>query len=89
MKAIITRPMCVIGDNKDIIRFEPSTPNTPFVEISSIVYARLKRANAAKPFQEFVITNEILKQDIVSQEETHPYKATTTSKRSTQTTKKS
>ncbi|WP_375677629.1 hypothetical protein, partial [Bartonella sp. AS69XJJH] len=32
------------------VRFEPSTPNNPFVEVSNQVYARLKRANAAKPF---------------------------------------
>uniref|UniRef100_UPI0012EC1E43 hypothetical protein n=1 Tax=Bartonella refiksaydamii TaxID=2654951 RepID=UPI0012EC1E43 len=40
----------VVGDNKRTIRFEPSTENTPFVEVSNQVYARLKRANAAKPF---------------------------------------
>ncbi|WP_455466414.1 hypothetical protein [Bartonella sp. B39] len=50
MKAIITKPMCVVGDNKSTVRFEPSTPNNPFVEVSNQVYARLKRANAAKPF---------------------------------------
>ncbi|QEE08635.1 putative prophage protein [Bartonella kosoyi] len=50
MKAIITKPMCVVGDNKSTVRFETSTPNNPFVEISNQVYARLKRANAAKPF---------------------------------------
>ncbi|EJF78190.1 hypothetical protein LBE40_04885 [Bartonella taylorii] len=50
MKAVITKPMCVVGDNKSTVRFEPSTPNNPFVEISNQVYARLKRANAAKPF---------------------------------------
>ncbi|WP_375609680.1 MULTISPECIES: hypothetical protein [unclassified Bartonella] len=52
MKAIITKPMCVVGDNKSTVRFETSTPNNPFVEISNQVYARLKRANAAKPFIE-------------------------------------
>ncbi|WP_317994007.1 MULTISPECIES: hypothetical protein [Bartonella] len=50
MKVIITKPMCVVGDNKSTVRFEPSTPNNPFVEVSNQVYARLKRANAAKPF---------------------------------------
>ncbi|WP_375658285.1 MULTISPECIES: hypothetical protein [unclassified Bartonella] len=50
MKAVITKPMCVVGDNKSTVRFEPSTPNNPFVEVSNQVYARLKRANAAKPF---------------------------------------
>ncbi|UTO27828.1 hypothetical protein [Bartonella harrusi] len=52
MKAIITKPICVVGDNKSTVRFEPSTQNTPFVEVSNQVYARLKRANAAKPFVE-------------------------------------
>lgn len=52
MKAIITKPMCVVGDNKSTIRFETSTLSNPFVEVSSQVYARLKRANAAKPFVE-------------------------------------
>ncbi|WP_039761437.1 hypothetical protein [Bartonella queenslandensis] len=50
MKVIITKPMCVVGDNKSTVRFETSTPNNPFVEISNQVYARLKRANAAKAF---------------------------------------
>ncbi|WP_330168788.1 hypothetical protein [Bartonella grahamii] len=50
MKVIITKPMCVVGDNKSTVRFEPSTPNNPFVEVSNQVYARLKRANAVKPF---------------------------------------
>ncbi|WP_375680052.1 MULTISPECIES: hypothetical protein [unclassified Bartonella] len=50
MKAVITKPMCVVGDNKSTVRFEPSTPNNPFVEVSNQVYARLKRSNAAKPF---------------------------------------
>ncbi|WP_375678003.1 hypothetical protein [Bartonella sp. AP72JLCBS] len=50
MKTVITKPMCVVGDNKSTVRFEPSTPNNPFVEVSNQVYARLKRANAAKPF---------------------------------------
>ncbi|WP_375655084.1 MULTISPECIES: hypothetical protein [unclassified Bartonella] len=48
MKAVITKPMCVVGDNKSTVRFEPSTPNNPFVEVSNQIYARLKRANAAK-----------------------------------------
>ncbi|MET3560647.1 hypothetical protein ABID39_001355 [Bartonella japonica] len=56
MKAVITKPMCVVGDNKNIIRFETSTPNNPFVEISNQVYARLKRANAAKPFVDVTTT---------------------------------
>lgn len=42
--------MCVVGDNKSTVRFETSTQNNPFVEVSNQVYARLKRANAAKPF---------------------------------------
>ncbi len=50
MKAVITKPMCVVGNNKSTVRFEVSTPNNPFVELSNQVYARLKRANAAKPF---------------------------------------
>ncbi|WP_144754993.1 hypothetical protein [Bartonella saheliensis] len=50
MKVIITKPMCVLGDNKSTIRLETSTPSNPFVEVSNQVYARLKRANAAKPF---------------------------------------
>ncbi|WP_375665338.1 hypothetical protein [Bartonella sp. TT121SHDZB] len=37
-------------DIKSTVRFEPSTPNNPFVEVSNQVYARLKRANAVKPF---------------------------------------
>ncbi|WP_375616755.1 hypothetical protein [Bartonella sp. AP58NXGY] len=52
MKVIITKPMCVVGDNKSTVRFETSTPNNPFVEISNQVYAHLKRTNAAKPFFE-------------------------------------
>ncbi|WP_375679326.1 MULTISPECIES: hypothetical protein [unclassified Bartonella] len=56
MKAVITKPMCVVGDNKSTVRFEPSTPNNPFVEISNQVYARLKRANAAKLFVEVKTT---------------------------------
>ncbi|UNE55525.1 hypothetical protein [Bartonella machadoae] len=52
MKAVITKPICVVGDNKSTVRFEPSTQNTPFVEVSNQLYARLKRANAAKPFVE-------------------------------------
>lgn len=52
MKVIITKPMCVVGDNKSTVRFETSTLNNPFVEVSNQVYARLKRANAAKPFVE-------------------------------------
>ncbi len=35
MKAVITKPMCVVGDNKSTVRFEPSTPNNPFVEVSN------------------------------------------------------
>ncbi|WP_254475266.1 hypothetical protein [Bartonella sp. B1098] len=58
MKAIITKPMCVVGDNKSTIRFEPSTSSNPFVEISNQVYARLKRANAAKPFVESKTTTK-------------------------------
>ncbi|WP_375706424.1 hypothetical protein [Bartonella sp. AA6HLJMS] len=50
MKAVITKPMCVVGDNKSAVRFEPLPPNNPFVEVSNQVYARLKRANAVKPF---------------------------------------
>ncbi|WP_375613731.1 MULTISPECIES: hypothetical protein [unclassified Bartonella] len=50
MKAVITTSMCVVGDNKSAVRFEPLPPNNPFVEVSNQVYARLKRANAAKPF---------------------------------------
>ncbi len=46
MKTVITKPMCVVGDNKSTVRFEPSTPNNPFVEVSNQVYVRLKRANA-------------------------------------------
>ncbi len=46
MKAVITKPMCVVGDNKSTVRFEPLPPNNPFVEVSNQVYARLKRANA-------------------------------------------
>ncbi|EJF77905.1 Uncharacterised protein [Candidatus Bartonella washoeensis] len=56
MKAVITKPMCVVGDNKSTVRFEPSTQTTPFVEISNQVYARLKRANAVKPFVEIKTT---------------------------------
>ncbi|WP_413154849.1 hypothetical protein [Bartonella sp. cb54] len=52
MKAVITKPMCVLGDNKDIVRFEPSTPDNPFVETSHAVYSRLKRANAVRLYQE-------------------------------------
>ncbi|WP_142417244.1 hypothetical protein [Bartonella massiliensis] len=58
MKAIITKPMCVVGDNKSTVRFETSTLNNPFVEISNQVYARLKRANAAKPFVESKTTTK-------------------------------
>ncbi len=35
MKAVITKPMCVVGDNKSTVRFELSTPNNPFVEVSN------------------------------------------------------
>ncbi len=52
MKVVITKPMCVLGDNKDIVRFEPSTPDNPFVETSHAVYSRLKRANAVRLYQE-------------------------------------
>lgn len=58
MKAVITKPMCVVGDNKNIMRFETSTANNPFVEISNQVYARLKRANAAKPFVDVTTTTK-------------------------------
>ncbi|WP_273755648.1 MULTISPECIES: hypothetical protein [unclassified Bartonella] len=58
MKAVITKPMCVLGDNKSTIRFEPSTSSNPFVEVSNQVYARLKRANAAKPFVESKTTTK-------------------------------
>ncbi|WP_273791436.1 MULTISPECIES: hypothetical protein [unclassified Bartonella] len=58
MKAVITKPMCVVGDNKSTVRFEPSTPNNPFVEVSNQVYARLKRANAAKLFVEVKTTEK-------------------------------
>ncbi|WP_455481266.1 hypothetical protein V3564_02580 [Bartonella sp. B12(2025)] len=59
MKAVITRSMCVFGDNKSTVRFEPSTLDNPFVEISNTVYARLKRANAARLYQEeqFIATD--------------------------------
>ncbi|WP_455474706.1 hypothetical protein [Bartonella sp. B30(2025)] len=52
MKVVITKPMCVLGDDKDVIRFEPSVLDNPFVEVSHAVYARLKRANAARLYQE-------------------------------------
>ncbi|WP_455475000.1 hypothetical protein [Bartonella sp. B30(2025)] len=52
MKVVITKPMCVLGDNKSIVRFEPSVLDNPFVEVSHAVYARLKRANAARLYQE-------------------------------------
>ncbi|WP_254492899.1 hypothetical protein [Bartonella sp. B1099] len=58
MKVIITKPMCVVGDNKSTVRFEPSTSSNPFVEISNQVYARLKRANAVKPFVEIKTTTK-------------------------------
>ncbi|WP_244428351.1 hypothetical protein [Bartonella bovis] len=45
---VITKPMCVLGDNKDTVRFEPSTKSNPFVEIFSQVYDRLKRAGAVR-----------------------------------------
>ncbi|ENN94575.1 hypothetical protein [Bartonella vinsonii] len=61
MKAVITKPMCVVGDNKSTIRFEPSTQTTPFVEISNQVYARFKRANAVKPFLEVKATAKLEK----------------------------
>lgn len=50
--------MCVLGDNKSTIRFETSTLSNPFVEVSNQVYARLKRANAAKPFVESKTTTK-------------------------------
>ncbi|WP_455480112.1 hypothetical protein V4B17_03650 [Bartonella sp. B23] len=52
MKVVITRSMCVFGDNKSTVRFDPSTSDNPFVEASNQVYARLKRANAAHIYQE-------------------------------------
>ncbi|GAA5100490.1 hypothetical protein [Bartonella acomydis] len=58
MKVIITKPMCVLGDNKSTVHFEPSTSSNPFVEISNQVYARLKRANAVKPFVEIKTTTK-------------------------------
>ncbi|WP_158244966.1 hypothetical protein [Bartonella bovis] len=48
IKVVITKPMCVLGDNKDTVRFELSSPNNPFVEIFSQVYDRLKRAGAVR-----------------------------------------
>ncbi|MCZ2204008.1 hypothetical protein [Bartonella sp. A05] len=68
MKAIITKPICVLGDERSIVRFEPSSSNIPFVEISRTVYARLKRANAAKPYQEKTsalgVVNEVSELDV-------------------------
>ncbi|MGF7156910.1 hypothetical protein [Bartonella heixiaziensis] len=29
MKAVITKPMCVVGDNKSTVRFEPSAQTSP------------------------------------------------------------
>ncbi|WP_455480865.1 hypothetical protein V3564_00220 [Bartonella sp. B12(2025)] len=59
MKAVIIRSMCVFCDNKSTVRFEPSTLDNPFVEVSNTVYARLKRANAARLYQEepFIATD--------------------------------
>ncbi|WP_208541342.1 hypothetical protein [Bartonella capreoli] len=57
VQVVITRPMCVLGDNKTIVRFEPSTKSKPFVEVSYQVYCRLKRAGAAKIYQEWPSQN--------------------------------
>ncbi|OPB29503.1 hypothetical protein [Bartonella sp. WD12.1] len=54
VQVVITRPMCVLGDNKGIVRFEPSTKSNPFVEVSYQVYCRLKRAGAAKLYQQWL-----------------------------------
>ncbi|WP_034990084.1 hypothetical protein [Bartonella schoenbuchensis] len=57
VQVVITRPMCVLGDNKATVRFEPSTKSNPFVEVSYQVYCRLKRAGAAKVYQEWLSQN--------------------------------
>ncbi|AQX31161.1 hypothetical protein [Bartonella schoenbuchensis] len=57
VQVVITRPMSVLGDNKTIVRFEPSTKSEPFVEVSYQVYCRLKRAGAAKVYQEWLSQN--------------------------------
>ncbi|AQX20163.1 hypothetical protein [Bartonella sp. WD16.2] len=54
VQVVITRPMCVLGDNKATVRFEPSTKSNPFVEVSYQVYDRLKRAGAAKLYQQWL-----------------------------------
>ncbi|AQX30611.1 hypothetical protein [Bartonella schoenbuchensis] len=57
VQVVITKPMCVLGDNKTTVRFEPSTKSEPFVEVSYQVYCRLKRAGAAKVYQEWLSQN--------------------------------
>ncbi|MBA9083505.1 MULTISPECIES: hypothetical protein [Bartonella] len=57
VQVVITRPMCVLGDNKTTVRFEPSTKSEPFVEVSYQVYYRLKRAGAAKLYQQWLSQN--------------------------------
>ncbi|MBA9083467.1 MULTISPECIES: hypothetical protein [Bartonella] len=57
VQVVITRPMCVLGDNKTTVRFEPSTKSEPFVEVSYQVYSRLKYAGAAKLYQQWLSQN--------------------------------
>ncbi|OPB29822.1 hypothetical protein [Bartonella sp. WD12.1] len=57
VQVVITRPMCVLGDNKATVRFEPPTKSKPFVEVSYQVYDRLKRAGAVKLYQQWLAQN--------------------------------
>ncbi|WP_208441552.1 hypothetical protein [Bartonella raoultii] len=59
MKVIITKPTCIIGNNKHTIRFEASTPSHPFLEVFNQIYAHFKHANAAKPFIKIKTTTKL------------------------------
>jgi|GEM_PF-1555858 len=52
MKAVITRPMKVAGDNGGIVSFNPATEDELFVIVSDTVFSRLRRAGAAMPYSE-------------------------------------
>lgn len=52
MRATITRPMTVMGDEGRTVSFRPSTDEKPFEEVSLSVFSRLKRAGAAVAYRE-------------------------------------
>jgi len=74
MKAVITRPMKVAGDNGGIVSFNPSTGDKPFAIISDTVFSRLRRAGAAVPYSEPAQQTEepISPEETVQQPEAEP-----------------